>query len=306
MIRIFYKTSKDKKVIELDEIRTGCWVYVEKPTEEELNLIADQLELDRSLLHDATDIHEVPRVEVEEGIVYIFTRFVYTGRDEVETSPMMIAVKKGVLITVSREEFPRLQMFLSSKIDFNTTQRNRLLYKILSQIHSTYFSHINSISKRLRSLTIRVEKIKNRDIIQFVVFENILDDFNSSLVRMSGIYSSLMSGRLIKFNESETDVIEDLSLESVQLVQLTKESLRSMANIREAYSTIMTNNLNQVIKLFTSLTVILTVPTIVASLYGMNVKLPYDQNPLAFFGIAGLIIVFVAVSIYFFKRNDWI
>lgn len=102
------------------------------------------------------------------------------------------------------------------------------------------------------------------------------------------------------------DTIEDLSLESGQLAQITKDTIRNMVNIREAYSTILTNNLNRVIKLFTSLTIILTLPTIVGTFYGMNVALPFAQNPYAFFGILGITIMLSLIALIIFIRNDWL
>src|SRR5690606_10195407 len=123
--------------------------------------------------------------------------------------------------------------------------------------------YLTSISKKLRTFSLRVERIKNRDVMRFFEYESVLYDFNNSLVRASTIYNSLITGKIIRFNEEEQDLLEDLSLESVQLVQITKESLRSIVNIREAYTAIMTNNLNRIIKLFTALTVVLTIPTII-------------------------------------------
>jgi magnesium transporter len=162
------------------------------------------------------------------------------------------------------------------------------------------------MSKKLRAFSLRVQKIKNNDIVQFVNTENILYDFNTSLVRINNIYDGMLSGKILTLTEHERDLIEDVSLATNQLIQITRENLRTTVNVREAYSTIMTNNLNQVIKLFTSLTVILTLPTILGTYYGMNVSLPFQDSPAAFFGIVAFSLAAATVAIFIFLRKDWL
>ena len=306
MIKIYYKTTKEKQVATFEHFKTNSWVHVEKPTSEDKKILIEEYGLDAGVLQDAADIHEVPRIEVEDGILYIFTRFAYGSNEMVDTTPMLIVVKNNCLITVTQEPFPRLPLFLNGKIDFSTIQRNILLFKLFLQINETYSLYLNSISKKLRTFSLRVEKIGNRDIIQFVNTENVLYDFNSALVRLHPIYNSFVTGRLIKLNENEHDLIEDVALASNQLIQITNENLRTVVNVREAYSTVMTNNLNRIIKLFTSLTVLLTIPTIIGTFYGMNVQLPFAQNPLAFPLIAISTLLVSTVAFIIFMRNDWL
>lgn len=282
MITYYFRSAKDNVTVELEKSRDNAWVYVEKPTEKELVYLQDTFSLDEGMLRDALDAHEVPRIEIEDGIMYLFTRFVFSKDDQIVTAPLLIVSTQRQMITISPEHFPGLPYLLSSKAVFTTTRHHTLFFQLLSQIQATYYQHLNTISKRVRILTTTIEKIKNRDIVQFVTYENILHEFNSALIRINTIFTSLLYGKIVIFTEGEKDTIEDFSLENEQLIEITKESLRSIANIREAYSTIMTNNLNRVIKLFTSLTVILTIPTIIASLYGMNVALPFEKSPSAF------------------------
>lgn len=304
MITIYYKNGREKEVLELSEFRSNSWVYVENPTSDELATLVSKYGLDESLLKDAVDIHEVPRIEIEDGVIYIFTRFAFSANDQIDTSPMLIAIKKDTLITVSIQPFPRIERIIRSK-DFHS-YRNKILLKLFGQINDIYNDYLNNISKKLRSSSIRVEKIKNRDIIKFLDYENVLYDFNSSLVRVNSIYNSLLGGKSLKLSEEELDTVEDLSLDTGQLIQITKESLRTIVNIREAYSTVMTNNLNQVIKLFTSLTVILTIPTMIGAFYGMNVQLPFANSPFAFFGILFATLLIVVLVGIIFVHKDWL
>ena len=117
---------------------------------------------------------------------------------------------------------------------------------------------------------------------------------------------NLLSHKLIRLFEEDRDLIEDLFLNNDQLIQLSKENLRSIVNIRDAYSTIMTHNTNRVIRFFTSVTVILTIPTIIASVYGMNVDLPFAGSPFAFLGVTIAIVIVSLGLIVMFLMNDWL
>lgn len=306
MIKYYYKTAKEKQMASFEHFKKNCWIYVESPTAQERDILIDEFNLDSSLLQDAADIHEVPRYEIEGKTLYIFTRFAYGATDVIDTTPMLIIIKNDCIITVTNIAFPRIDHFINGKIEFSTIHKNLLLTKIMMQINETYVSYLNNITKKLRVFSTRVQKIRNRDIIQFVNNENVLYDFNTALVRIEAIYNSMMARKILAFTEEERDLFEDASLATSQLIQITRESLRTMVNIREAYSTIMTNDLNRVIKLFTSLTVILTLPTIVGTFYGMNVALPFANSPIAFFGIVGATIIIALIAILTFVRNDWL
>ena len=148
--------------------------------------------------------------------------------------------------------------------------------------------------------------IKNKDIVLFVQYENMLYDIESALVRINAILLTLLPGKIIKLSPSEHALVKDLNLDNDQYIEITKENLRSITNIREAYSTIMTNNLNRVIKLFTSLTVILTIPTIIGTFYGMNVKIPYQASPYAFMFIVSITILLSLIGLAIFFIKDWL
>lgn len=306
MINIFHKTQKNKSVQKLTEYKSNSWVYVENPSEDETKKLAEKFYLEPSLLQDALDQYEVPRVEVEDDVVYLYNRMI-TGKESSSiTSPILFAIRKGYLITVSLKQFPQLNKYLEGTIPFSTLNRNVLLIQLLNQILTQYKTQLNRLSKQISSFTSSLEKITNKDIVQFVIFENILNELNSTLIRMESIYRTLHSGKLLKFSEDELDLVEDLSHETVQLIQISKDNIRTIVNIREAYSTIMTNNLNHIITIFTSLTVILTIPTIIGSFFGMNVPVPLANNPYAFFGIVGITLLITVIVIVYFIKKHWL
>ncbi|EKD91003.1 MAG: hypothetical protein ACD_30C00052G0021 [uncultured bacterium] len=304
MVKIYYNNLKGKSLKILDQFKKGSWIYVEDPSRSEIEMLAQNYDLEEDLLHDAIDIFEVPRMEVEDEKLYVFTRFAYIEDGQIQTCPVLIVRSDDFIMTISTLDLPFIKKFTESKLDFHTTLTTNLLFQILFQVNSTYNLYLNNISKKIRSISIQLEKLENRDIIQFVSFESVLNDFLSSLIPTSNILKNILTGKFIKLKEEDKDLLEDILLANNQLIEISQTNLRTIVNIREAYSTIMTNNLNRVIKLFTSLTVILTIPTMIASIYGMNVDLPFAHSPHIFsYIIAFLGIISVILLIIFYKRR---
>lgn len=304
MITIYYRNLRDKTLQILKDVKVGCWIHLEEPTSEELKYIEQEFKLDESLLIDATDPYEVPRMEVEEGINYIFSRYPSTKDKQITTSPILFIYGKDCFITITKDKFPILEGFLKST--FFTTQKTKLFLQLFAIINTSYNSHLHTISRQIRSSAYEIEKISNKDIAQFVRYERVLNDFHLALIRTNAVLNNLLSQNYIRLFEEDRDLMEDLLLNNDQLIQLARENLKSIVNIRDAYSTIITNNTNRVIRFFTSVTVILTIPTIVASIYGMNVALPYANDPYVFLGIMGFITIVSAGLVVMFLYNDWL
>lgn len=306
MINIYYRTVKEKKIKTLSEFRKGCWVHVEKPTAEEISEISRIIKIDESLCMDAIDPYEVPRIEREDGVTYFFTRVPKNGKGEIVTVPLLVAIGEDFILTVSREHLGFMESFREGKKDFYTTQKIKLFLQILFSINTQYGSFLNDIGRKIRAIRVKMRRLGSKDIVQFVDYEKILNDFLSALVPTSSVLSSLNEGRHIDFFEKDQDLLEDVYLGNRQLVELAKSTLKYVINVREAYSTIITNELNRVIKFLTSLTILLTVPTMISSFLGMNVFIPFAQNRNSL-----LVIVIVTGSIslslfLFFRRKDWI
>ncbi len=304
MITIYYRNLRDKALQTVDTVRVGCWIHVEEPTTDELKKLKEQFNLDESLLIDAIDPYEVPRMEVEDDVNYIFSRYPSTKEKQITTSPILFIYGKECFITIAKDKFPILEGFLKST--FFTTQKTKLFLQLIAIINSSYNSHLHTISREIQRSAYEIEKISNKDIAQFVRYERVLSDFHLALIRTNTVLNNLLSHNYIRLYEEDRDLMEDLLLNNDQLIQISKENLKSIVNIRDAYSTIITNNTNRVIRFFTSVTVILTIPMIVASIYGMNVALPFAQAPHVFMGIMTFIGIISVGLVVMFLHNDWL
>ena len=308
MIRYYYSTG-DKKLEQLDSYESGAWIYVEDPTEAEVNYLVDTFELDQGLITDALDEDEMPRLERAEKHLAMFTRFAFTTRRlHIETDPIMFALSDKTLITVSSRTIPRLERFTGGQIAIDTTRPTRALLQILDQIVDEYEIKLNTISRQIKAIRsrLRVEKIHNKDFIDFVGIEDMLNEFLSALSPTNAILRRLLLGKHMELSEDDENLVQDLLLNNEQSIEACKSNLKTIVNIREAYSTIMSNNLNRVIRLLTVLTVVLSVPTLISSIYGMNVPLPFESARLAFSGIMAISLTISVVLLVIFKRNDWL
>ncbi len=307
MITYFYRSIREESLAQLNKFRTGTWIHAEAPNDVELELLAAKFELEPDLLTDALDPDEIPRIEVEGEHLYIYMRYATRSGNQVNTYPVLLVVGPKFVATVSRGNLPDLKRLLGDAELF-TTQRAKLLLLIMRHLIGSYEANVTFLTRQIRGVRTRLDvaTVNNRDFVHFVIIEDALNSFLSELVPTNLLLSTLLSGRYnLSFYEDDKDLIEDLIQSTRQLGESSRSAQRTIVNIREAYSNIMTNNLNRQIKLLTSLTVVLTLPTIVFSAFGMNVPVPGTDNGVAFAGIAAGTVVICVVTLYVLYRKRW-
>lgn len=298
MISYYYKNIRSKSLTTLDEYKDGAWICVEEPTRDEIDQLVERFNLEAGHMDDALDADEMPRLEREGDLTYIFVRYAYTNDDlELTTAPLLFVVGPNLFITVALRSLPRLQRFLGGKVNFTTTQRTKLLLLILDQIVDQYEVFINNISRQIKVIRsrLRAHDVENQDFIDFVVIEDELNEFLSALLPTTAILRRLMLGRHIPLFHEDQDLVEDLLLNNEQSIEGCRSNVKSIVNIREAYSTIASNNLNRTMKLLTGATVILTLPNVFFSMYGMNIGLPFQHSWWAYGGLITLTIVVMLI-----------
>ncbi len=285
MITYYYKNIRSKKLSILDDYRAGAWVCVESPTDDEIRRLTNRFQLDSGHMNDILDSDEMPRLEKEGELTYIFVRYAYANEDmELTTAPLLFIVGKELFITVASQKLPRLQRFTSGKIDFSTTQRTKLLLQIMEQIVDQYESFINNISRQIKMIRsrLRSQDVGNQDFIDFVLIEDELNEFLSAMLPTTAILRRLMLGRHIPLFADDEDLVEDLLLNNEQSIEGCRSNVKSIVNIREAYATITSNNLNRTMKILTAATMLIALPNVFFGMYGMNIDLPFQHHTWAY------------------------
>lgn len=307
MITHYHSTARARELAEIDKPKAGAWTHVVEPSSKELDEVAELFSLDRDLLTDATDVYEAPRVEIDGEITYVFARYCHPAGQDVATEPILIIYTASSIVTIMRKTDIVLDQMLQGHIEVLTTQKTKIFLRIMEQINRSYRLQMIQVSKRiLQSRTrLRQSELTNLEFVSFIELEEDLNEFLTALQPQSAVLISLKTGRYMKLYEDDQDLIEDITLNTTELIELTKSRLRTLVNIRQAYDTIATNNLNKTFKRLTSIGIFLTIPTIAGGLYGMNIPLPFQDFKYAFVIVIATIAITMFCFIRYFKKRNW-
>lgn len=304
MIKHYFRTLKDDELKEHETPRAGVWTHAVAPNEEELAQLINWYNLDPDILDDATDFFEVPRFEKEGSVSYFFTRYPFDEKDEdIDTAPLMIAIGESFVLTVAQREVPFLQRFISGETVAHTTQKTKFFLEIMDLLTRAYNVELTRMRKAVYRDRTRVRAIAGSDIQRLVSYEHELNDAIGALVPTNNWITQLSKGNHIQMYNEDVDLMEDLVIDNNQLIDSAMSILKTIQNIRGASEAMLTQRLNNTIQVLTALTIILTIPTIISSLYGMNVPLPLQEHPFGFWMVLAFIMVVVCVVVLFFRRK---
>ena len=308
MTTIYYSRAHERALQTIAEPKAGAWVSVVAPGKQELDTLATDYSLDRDNLDDAVDIYEAPRVEIEDGAVYIYTRYCFPEGAEIATEPLLIIYTADYIFTIMRNRTDILERLTSDQLEFITTQKTKLVLQILAEINRSYEQQTRKVSKRILQVRahLRQATITNREFVGIIELEEDLNEFLSALQPQALLFSSLLSGKYIRLYEEDRDMIEDIERGTSELITQVQGRLRTLVNMRQAYDAIATNNLNNTFKRLTSIAIFLTIPTIVGGLWGMNVLIPGQHWKYAFMLVLCIIVALEIGVIWFFRRKEWL
>lgn len=308
MTTIYYSRARERALQTIETPRAGSWIMVAAPDEAELDRLAETYKLDRDNLEDAVDIYEAPRIEVEDGAVYIYTRYCHPEGKEIATEPLLIVYTSDYIITVMRAQTDILARLTRDQLEFVTTQKTKLLLHILSEINLSYERQLSKVSKRILQLRgrMRAANLNTREFVGIIEIEEDLNEFLSALQPQALLFTSLLGGKYLRLYEEDRDIIEDIERSTAELITQMQGRLRTLVNMRQAYDAIATTNLNATFKRLTSIAIFLTIPTIIGGFWGMNVVIPFEHTRYAFGFVMALIVLLEVGTIWFFRRKNWL
>ena len=288
----------------------GCWLHVVDPHPEEIALLVN-LGFQRDFITYALDPDERPRVEHDNDDWLIVLRIPYF-RGAVEdvpyaTMPLGVMFNRRYFATVCRQNNDVLQEFASGRIrDLSTSKHNRFLLRLLLSTASLYLTYLREISRVVEALEDRLQQsIRNQEVLELLRYQKSLTYFTSALKANAIMMERLQKGQLFQRYPDDAELLEDALTETLQAIEMTNIESNILSGMMDAFASIISNNLNQVMKLLTSFTLVLNFPMLVASLYGMNIELPLSQSPAAFgivVGVSALLALMVALVL---KKLDW-
>lgn len=306
MITYYFKSVNDAELKIVDASTSGVWMHVESPTKEEMAKLIEDFMLDEAILEDAQDFFEVPRLERSEGMVYFFTRYPFSEQTEdIDTAPLLIVVGESFVLTMALRPVPQFEPIFNGKISVHTTHKTNLFVQLMEVITRSFERKLIGLRRAVHRDRVQLQSIGNKEIIRFVKYEQRLNDMVAALLPTNVALQQVMNGHHLQIFEDDREVMEDLRIDNAQAVDSARTLLKTIQNIRSASEAILANNLNNRIKTLTVLTILLTVPTIISSLFGMNVPLPFSDQPNAFLFVIFIVVGLVAMGAWYFKKHEW-
>lgn len=303
---IYYLRSTPQRLMirERASLAAGAWIRVERPTDDEISELV-RLGLDEDILRDALDPHEVPRVDSEGRWTYFIMRLPDTDDDFNDfTTPILFALSRNHLLTLSRDTLGRLWQPFIDKQRISTANQTELFVTMVDAIAVQYERRVATINRQMRAATGDVVRLRSADIATLTEYERKLNDYLDALIPANSALKKLLGGKMLSLGEDDRDMVEDLSIDLEQVIARCKSLLRTITNVRDSYRAVMDTRLNETIRLLTVITLALTVPTMLAGIFGMNVPLPFERSPVAFWYILAASGIAAAVmSYYFLKRR---
>ncbi|MDW2798216.1 magnesium transporter CorA family protein [Clostridium boliviensis] len=311
MIQI-YKTE-DGLIHQKDELSPGCWVALTNPTATEILEIADTYRIDPDDLRAPLDEEERSRIETENNYTLILvdvpTIEERGGKDWYVTIPMGIITTDDAIITVCLEETTVLNAFMDGRVrDFHTYMKTRFILQILYKNASLYLQYLRVIDKKSAVVEEKLHKsTKNRELIELLELEKSLVYFTTSLRSNEVVLEKLMRNEKIKKYPEDTELLEDVIVENKQAIEMANIYSGILSGTMDAFASVISNNLNIVMKFLATITIVMSIPTMVASFYGMNVNpvgVPFAHSPYGFWIVLGLTLILTLSVAWIFSKKD--
>ncbi len=316
MLKVYHTVNE--KIVELDHIgEKGSWLSLINPSEDEIQQVSKVTGITLDFLKHPLDDEERPRIEVEPGQFLIIIKVPVARGTEgsvlYDAIPLGIIITKEYLVTVCLDDHPIFAQLLAEPVLY-TFKKTRFLLLVLIKTATLYLNYLRKLDIRSTELQQRLShSMKNEELVELLNIQKSLVYFTTSL-RANGIVMEKLtrtqlvkaeeapSTMLVKMYPEDEDLLEDAITENRQAIEMSSIYSSILTGSMDAYAAMISNNVTVVMKFLTSVTIVLSLPTIIASIYGMNVNLPFQQSPLAFLGIMGITLVLCGIAAYSLYR----
>ncbi|MDR1205704.1 MAG: magnesium transporter CorA family protein [Peptococcaceae bacterium] len=302
--------STDQYFYESALVGKGCWIHMIAPTEEELQMIASDTGAFYDFLRYPLDDEERPRMEIEDKQILTIIDIPNYDKDSgaYETLPMGIIINEDHVITVCLKDTGILDDFIHNRVKpVVTFKKTRFLFLLLYKNAMLFLRYLRELERSTNVLEKELQKsMRNRELIRLMNVGKSLVYFSTSLRSNQAVLERLMRTRALKKFEEDDDLLEDVIIENKQAIEMAGIYTNILNSTMETSATIVSNNLNGVMKFLAAITIIMSLPTMVASFFGVNVPVPFQfmAYPYGFAIVVGISVVISAVAIWFLYRKD--
>jgi magnesium transporter len=307
-MKTFYKNNNG--LIAAEEWMPNCWINIECPTEAEKIYLLEELQIPEAFYNDIEDIDERPRIELEDGWSLIIMRIPVKSNDvklPFHTIPVGIVFKGEVCVTLSFYKTEMLTDFVSytQKKRIDIKDNFDLVLRLLLSSSVWYLKYLKQVNQKIRLAEDNLEKsIKNEELQALLQIEKCLVFFMTSLKGNDILLHRIKNIKLQRVH-FDLDLLEDVEIELRQAQETTNIYSDILTGTMDAYASVISNNMNNIMKQMTSISIILMIPTLIASLYGMNVPNSLQNNPYGILIIISISILFSTFGVFLFKKKRW-
>ena len=313
MLKIYNTNLETNKTEEIKEFKKGAWINLVNPSESEIKKVCEGVNIEEDYIKDALDYEEKARIDKdeEENITLFIVDIPVVEKNEENdiytTIPLgMIVVRDDFFITVSLEKNQVIESFEKKKVkNFQTYKKTRFIFQILYLNSSYFLNYLKQINKETEIAEyILKNSMKNKELLKLLSLEKGLVYFTTSLKSNEVVMEKTMRGKIVKLYEDDEEILEDAIIENRQAIEMAQIYSNILNGTMDAYASIISNNLNTVVKLLTSITIILAIPTLIASFWGMKVPVPFQGSQYGFLIMIIISLVITLMAVLLLKKKD--
>ena len=313
MLKIYNTDIETNKFEEIKEFKKGSWINLTNPSESEIKKVCEGVNIEEDFIRYALDIEEKARIDDDEDentILFVIDVPSIEKNEENDvyvTMPLgMIVVRDDFFLTVSLKRNKIIEEFEKRKIkNFQTYKKTRFIFQILYLNSSYYLNYLKRINKETEIAEyILKNSMKNKELLKLLSLEKGLVYFTTSLKSNELVMEKTLRGKIIKLYEDDEEILEDAITENRQAIEMAQIYSNILNGTMDAYASIISNNLNGVMKFLTSVTIILAVPTMISSFWGMNVDLPFQNSKVGFIIMISIAVVTTLIVTWWLNRKD--
>src|SRR5215208_86367 len=303
-----YKTT-EQGLEQLENMANGTWIKAIDPTPEEIGQLVNW-GIDVDYINYSLDLDEMPRMERDEDYTFILIRIPHSQLDSdipYTTIPLGIMIKGNMIVTICRYEKEMFKVLANGKYRLlKTGKRYRFALYIFLETATRYLAHLREINRMTESIEDQLQKsTRNREVLELLKYQKSLTYFATALRSNEVMMERVQRTQIFNYYEEDSDLLEDVLTENQQAIQMTNINTEILSSMMDAFASIISNNLNGVMKALAAITIIINVPAVVAAFYGMNVTLPGEGHPLAFLTVIGISLSLTALATFIFYKRDW-
>ena len=308
-----YKTTSKQGLVEQERFVNGSWISAIDPTVDEIAQLVEW-GIDPDLINYSLDLDEMPRMErdEDEGYVFILLRIPHFQGETSDlpyvTAPVGIVIKSNLVATIGKFDSDIFKTLSNGKYKLlRTAKRYRFALYIFLETAARYLTHLREINKTVDGLEDQLQKsTRNREVLELLKYQKSLTFFATALRSNEVMMERLQKTRMFNQYEEDQELLEDVITENQQAIQMVNTSTEILSSMMDAFASIISNNLNVVMKALAALTIIINIPTIVSSFFGMNVEIPGNEaHPFAFLAVVGIALSITLIAVIIFAKRDW-